>query len=86
MLTVQKYRAGGVSQHVLRRAAENHFDNASVAVSSDEQQVVIGLVQVSENFLLGISTIKLVASFYRISAEVGFRALEHGLADSALIR
>jgi hypothetical protein len=44
MLTVQKHRAGGVSQHVLRRAAENHFDNAPVAVSADEKQVVFELV------------------------------------------
>src|SRR3990172_10178503 len=81
MLTVQKHRAGGVSQHVFRRAAENHFDDTPMAVSADEKQVVLELVQVSENSLLRISAIELIASFDGISAEVSFRTLEHGLAD-----
>ena len=31
-----KHRTGGVAHYVLRGAAENHLDNAAMAISADE--------------------------------------------------
>ncbi len=47
MLPGQKYGAGRFSQNVLRRAAQNHFDDAPVAVGADEEKVVIALAVVA---------------------------------------
>jgi len=40
ILSVQENRTGNVAQHVLGRTAEHHLDDAAVAVSADEQQIV----------------------------------------------
>ena len=36
-LSIQKHRARTVAQHVLRRAAEDHLNDATVAIGTDEQ-------------------------------------------------
>ena len=40
-LAIHQYRTRRVAQHIFGGAAENHLDDAAVAVGADEQEIVI---------------------------------------------
>src|SRR5690349_1068037 len=54
-LPIQKHRTGRIAQHVLRRAAEDHIDDAAVAIGADEKKIVIAVDQILDNFLLRVA-------------------------------
>src|SRR5436853_553039 len=59
-----------VPQHVLGRAAEDHLDDARVAVSADEQEVVAPLAQRLGDALVGKADHRLAAEFEPVGLEV----------------
>jgi len=51
LLSIEKHRTGSVAQDILGGAAQDHFNDAPVAVSADEEQIVIHAYQIFDNFL-----------------------------------
>ena len=71
-LTVQKYRAGGIAQHIFGRAAKHHFDDAPMTVRADEKQIVIHIHQVLNDLLLRVAACKFIFYVDGVGAEIRF--------------
>src|SRR4029450_9513901 len=61
VLSIQENGTGAFSQDIFGRAAYNHFDDAPVAIGTDEEEVVVELCQQIDDLLFRIGGVNLGA-------------------------
>ena len=74
-----------VAQHVLRRAAEHHLDDAGVAVRADEEQVVAAVAQHVDDALVRRARERPQRHRDLVRLEVALRLREHAVALAAAL-